>query len=263
MIDEAEFSDVTDVLARYRPIAPEAAKAAAISSSLQRRSRWRWPTAIAAAVLAGVAFWAWQVNHPPPAPVVADDISADFSQAWLKQARQVLPWDTPQKPVVVTIFMDWQCLGCFTLDQNLIKVLEKLERLYPGRITVVFEDWPWDPSCNSALAANSALIHAGSCELARAVRRARERGRDAELIAWLRQHQQTWRDVGLPAEFRVNATDGETAVRESIARGQRVKITSTPTMFINGVRIYQVMPARELEWAIRLEIARASGQVLK
>jgi protein-disulfide isomerase len=260
MIDENEFSDVTEALGRYRPIAPDPANRPAIAPIPQSRRRWRWPATIAAAVLAAVAFWAWQANHQPSPQVQSAIISPEFSQAWLKQARQVLPWDTPKKPVVVTVFVDWQCVGCFVLDQNLIQVLEKLERIFPGRITVVFEDWPFDPSCNAGLRPGSTLIHEGSCELARAVRRARERGRDAELIAWLRDHQNTWRDVGLPAEFRVNATDGAAAVQDSIARGQRVKITSTPTMFINGVRISQMMPARELEWAFRLELARASAQ---
>jgi protein-disulfide isomerase len=256
MIDETEFGDVAEALARYRPVAPEAARAAAIASALQPRSRWRWPAAIAAVVLAGVAFWAWQVNHQERS-VATDDIPADFSQAWLKEVRQDLPWAAPKNPVVVTVFMDWQCIGCFTLDQNLIQVLEKLEKLFPGRITVVFEDWPWDTSCNAALQTGP---HEGSCDLARAVRRARERGRDAELIKWLREHQQTWKATGLPDEFRVGPAEGDTAVRDSIARGQRVKIVGTPTMFINGVRVNQVMSAQHIEWAIRLELARASGK---
>jgi len=261
MIDDTEFSDVTEALARYRPVAPEAAKVAAIASALQPRSTWRrWPVAIAAVVLAGVAFWAWQVKHQPSAPVPTEEIPADFSQAWLKEVRQELPWSTPKKPVVVTVFLDWQCIACFTLDENLIRVIEKLEKLFPGRITVVFEDWPWDSECNAVLEKNSTLGHAGSCELARAVRRARERGRDRELISWLRDHQQTWKATGLPNEFRVSPTEGEAVVSESIARGQRVKVTSTPTMFINGVRVTQMMSVQHLEWAIRLELAKAGAK---
>jgi len=261
MIDEAEFSDVTEALSRYRPAGPGAAKVEAIASALARprsSGRWRWwSTAAAAVVVAGLAFLVWQSSRQP-APVSTDDISAEFSQAWLKQARVDLPWEIPQKPVVVTIFIDWLCLGCFVLDQNLIQALEKLERLFPGRITVIYEDWPWDSSCNTAVTTN---VHPGACELARAVRRARDRGRARELINWLRDHQKTWKDTGLPEAFRVSSTEGQAAVRESIARGQRVKIMGTPTMFINGVRIAEIMPAQQIEWAIRLELARAEGRL--
>jgi hypothetical protein len=261
MIDESEFTDVAAALGRYRPARPDAAKVEAIAAALARprpSGHWRWwSAAVAAIVVAGIAFWAWPASHQP-APVPTDDIPAEFSQAWFKQTRVDLPWQTPQKPVVVTVFLDWMCVGCFVLDQNLIDALEKLDRIFPGRITVVFEDWPWDRSCNAAVTTS---MHPGSCELARAVRRARERGRAAELIAWLRDHQKTWKNTGLPEEFRVNSTEEDAAVRESIARGRRVKVSATPTTFINGVRTAEILPAQQIEWAIRLELARADGKV--
>ena len=261
MIDESEFNHVVAVLGRYRPASPDTARVEAIAAALARprpSGHWRWWSLTAAAVVvAGIAFWVSQANHQRPVAMPPADIPAEFSQAWLKQARLDLPWATPQKPVVVTVFIDWLCVGCFVLDQNLIQALEELERLFPGRITVIYEDWPWDSSCNAAVTTD---MRSGACELARAVRRARERGRATELIGWIRDHQKTWKDTGLPSQFRVTATEGEAAVRESIARGQRVKIQATPTMFINGVRVEHIMSAQHIEWAIRLELARATAK---
>ena len=273
MINDSEFREVEDALGRYRPASPDAAKVDAIAAKLVTpRTPWRryWlPIAVSVAavllIVVGTTFVVRKSTSRAPALVPIADISTEFSQAWLKQVRQELPWDDPKKPVVVAVFMDWQCIGCFVLDQNLMDAIQRLERDYPGRITIIFQDWPWDPVCNDAISAKSAPVHQGSCELARAVRRARDRGRDADLIGWLREHRETWKDVGLPEEFSVAPGEGEAAVLNSIALGKRLQITSTPTMFINGVRIDQgmIMPAQYIDWALRLELARANGQISK
>src|SRR5688572_12780397 len=162
MIDESEVTDVAVALGRYRPASPDAAKVEVIAAALahpRSSGRWRWWSGAAAAVVvAGIALWAWQASQQQLAVVPTDDVSAEFSQAWLKQTRVALPWETPQTSVVVTVFLDWMCLGCFVLDQNLIEALEKLERVFPGRIAVVFEDWPLDPSCNATVTTD---VHPG------------------------------------------------------------------------------------------------------
>jgi hypothetical protein len=103
--------------------------------------------------------------------------------------------------------------------------------------------------------------HPGACELAVAVREARPRRRENVLIDWIRQHRQDWKELGLPPEFRVPpARQADPAVRDSIARGERVAIDTTPTLFINGVRVRQILPAQGLDWAIRLELERARSK---
>jgi hypothetical protein len=155
--------------------------------------------------------------------------------------------------------MDWLCGACLILDGDLRSVLEPLLREYPGRILIFYEDWPWDSACNSNLADGGSL-HAGACELAVAVRYARTRGRDAALLEWIKNHPTDWQRLGLPHEFRLIPAPArariEAALRDSIATGKALKVTMTPTVFINGVRVSQLHP-KYIDLAIRTELERA------
>ena len=56
--------------------------------------------------------------------------------------------------------------------------------------------------------------------------------------------------------------DGEYAkqlpeIRRDIADGGALRIGSTPTLFINGVRIEQLMPPQFFEMAIQIELNKA------
>jgi len=51
-------------------------------------------------------------------------------------------------------------------------------------------------------------------------------------------------------------------IRKDVAQGVALGISSTPTLFINGVRIdgTQMMPAAYLDLAIQLELKRSAGK---
>ncbi len=51
-------------------------------------------------------------------------------------------------------------------------------------------------------------------------------------------------------------------IRQDVADGGALQIVSTPTLFINGVRIdgQQMMPAEYFELAIQLELKKAAGK---
>ena len=277
MNEHNEFDDVTAALERYRPAAPSADGASKIAAALTAPTtapssqRWWLLGAAAAIVLALGAVWMMDAIRPVEPkvaiPVVVDSMPAlsastsDFRKVWLQQARLDMPYPPQPNGVTVVIFMDWLCPVCFIFDGDLRSVLDPLVRAYPGRIFVYYEDWPWDAECNDTLTREMSG-HEGACELASAVRQARSRGRDAILIDWLGKHQKDWRDLGLPKEFRFPdpsiKAEIDATVKQSIAKGKALKITSTPTLFINGVRVdSQRLPREHLDMAIRIELERA------
>jgi protein-disulfide isomerase len=93
---------------------------------------------------------------------------------------------------------------------------------------------------------------------------AEERGKYTEMAAWLYQNQ-----AGTPQEVRAAAarilgvTDFEReyalklpAIRADIADGGALGVRSTPTYFINGVRLNELLDPAQFEMAVRLELER-------
>jgi len=268
MSEDTEFADVTAALRHYQPMAPGPATVEAIAAVLVSRPssirRWLPLGVAAAAILVAGTYWIWPRSEPVPAATfvfnsLSPQQAAEFKQSWQREAREVVPFQTRKGGVTIVIFMDWLCPGCLVLEGDLRAVLAPLEREYPGRIAVIYVDWPWDTTCNSAIPSELAPAHPGACELATAVRRARARGRGTVLIDWIKQHRTDWQAIGLPAEFRLPPGEPiDPAVKDSIAKGQSLGISRTPTMFINGVRITQIMPAGYIDLAVRIELESAN-----
>src|SRR5262245_26429055 len=191
----------------------------------------------------------------------------DFAAAWSRQPRVNVGVPADNGRVLIVKFNDFQCPPC-GLSHNLYKpVFEKLERIYPGAVKYVLKDWPWNAKCNSTLQAGGGPDHAGACEAAAAERMAQDRGPAAvtSMREWLYSNQQTMspETVKGAAEKLLGVTDfaGEygrklPGIREDVSLGAALRIRGTPTFFINGVRVDEILPAAYFELAIQLELNR-------
>jgi protein-disulfide isomerase/uncharacterized membrane protein len=229
---------------------------------------------VALAIVAGtastIAFFPKEGTRPqaPGGPQGAQE-ELNFDDAWAKQPRVDLGIPADGAKVVVVKFNDFQCGGCAVSHEWYKPVLAKFAETHPGAVKYVLKDWPWQPTCNFNFKGN---MHPAACEAAAAVRMARDRGpaKETEMTDWLFAHLNppaTPEQVKAAAKQILGVTDFDRgyaeklpAIQKDVADGGALSINSTPTLFINGVRIdKQVMPAAYFERAIQLELNKAMG----
>jgi uncharacterized membrane protein/protein-disulfide isomerase len=163
--------------------------------------------------------------------------------------------------VLIVKFSDYQCPGCRAAHVSLKPVLAK----YQGQgVEFVLKHYPLEGECNPN---TPNMNHYGSCEAAVAYEMARSTPHQARLDDWLFDHQQTLsKDVVRAAaaeqagikdfDARYDAT--LETVRADAALGARLKVTSTPTIFINGkVLNPSILPPAVYDAIIELELAKA------
>ncbi len=188
----------------------------------------------------------------------------DFTTAWNAQPRVDLGIPKDGAKVVVVKFNDYQCPGCRETHEWYKPVLAKFQQSNPGAVKYVLKDWPWHSKCNFN---TTTQMHGGACEAAAAVRMARERGKakEDEMENWLWANQAALSPVTVKAAAeRILGTkdfEGDYAkkvadIRRDIADGGALRIQSTPTLFINGVRIEALMPPQYFELAIQIELGK-------
>jgi protein-disulfide isomerase len=225
---------------------------------------------IAAGTASTIAFFPKEGTRPqaPAGPQGAQE-SLNFEDAWAKQPRVDLGIPADGAKVVVVKFNDFQCPGCRETHEWYKPVLAKFAESHPGAVKYVLKDWPWNSKCNFN---TTATMHPGACEAAAAVRMAHDRGpvKEDEMTAWVYAHQlppATPEQVKAAAKQILGVADFDReyaeklpAIRKDVADGGALSIGSTPTLFINGVRIdRQLMPPAFFERAIQLELNKAMG----
>lgn len=230
----------------------------------------RRPAALSAALLllggtvSAVSLFPKEGTRPAPQAPSAEQ-TKDFADAWAKQPRVDLGIPANGAKVIVVKFNDYQCPGCGQTHEWYKPVLAKFEKSHPGAVKYVLKDWPWHSRCNFN---TQATMHAGACEAAAAVRMARDRGKakEDEMETWLYGNQATMNPatVKAAAERILGVKDFEKEynaklpdIRRDVADGGALSIRSTPTLFINGVRIEALMPPAYFELAIQLELNKA------
>jgi len=145
-------------------------------------------------------------------------------------------------PVVIVEFSDFQCAYC----RRSHELLKELLRRKPGSVRVIHRHFPLDKSCNVAL---DETIHAFACRAAEAAECAARQGKYEILADSLFAHQRQLFETNLfrlaeragldMQAFRrcMERGDGIAAVRADTRAGNRLGISSTPTLFINGRQI--------------------------
>ena len=186
-------------------------------------------------------------GEPGTTPTPTADQRSELEQFMATATRIPLIIPRDGAKVLIVKFNDFQCPACGHSYLSYKPILEKYESQYPGAVRMVLRDYPLNPNCNM----NSSMLHPAACDAAVAVRLAREHNRGAEMEDWLYNHQpgmtpesvkQAAREVGQVTDFDAKYAKTLELVKADIALGTELDIHSTPTFFINGVKV-------EGEWA--------------
>jgi uncharacterized membrane protein/protein-disulfide isomerase len=197
------------------------------------------------------------------APAPSSDAKQAFRDVWAKQPRTDLGIPADGAKVIIVKFNDYECPACRQAEELYQPVLDKFAKSNPGAVKYVMKDWPWNSDCNF----NTTSIpgHEAACYAAAAARMARDRGKYDEMAAWLFANQETKpENVQQAAERILGITDFQQEyalklpdIRRDVADGGVLRINSTPTYFVNGVRLTSLIPAQYLELAINIEMEKS------
>ena len=237
----------------------------------------RSPLAIIVAILffAGAASTlAWFPREGAPAgdagaqaaPAPTQEQSSEFQRWYASQPRVPLIIPSDGAKVLVVKFNDFQCPACGQSYLQYKPIFAKYEAEHPGQVKLVLKDYPLNRDCNDALTQS---IHSAACEAAVAVRLAAGHNKTDAMEEWLYTHQpamtppsvrQAARDIGQISDFDAKYQGTLSLVKGDVALGRQLGIKSTPTFFINGVKVEGALPPQYFEQAIALELQRASSK---
>jgi predicted DsbA family dithiol-disulfide isomerase len=188
-------------------------------------------------------------------------------ESFMAQARRI-PLVIPRggAKVLIVKFNDFQCPGCRESYLAYKPILAKYESEYPGAVRKVLKDFPLNSNCNPG----ARMTHPAACHAAVAVRLAREHGREEEMEEWLFSHQpemtadtvrQAAREIGQVPDFDARYESTLELVKGDAAFGAELEIRSTPTFFINGVKVDgRIWPAQYFDQAIAYELQHPAAQ---
>ena len=234
------------------------------------------PMAVAVAVLfvAGsvstLAFFPRAASTSPadagaPAPVATAEQRNELEQFMAAAPRIPLVIPRDGAKVLIVKFNDFQCPACANSHMAYKPILAKYEEQAPGAVKVVMVDYPLNATCNP----NSSMLHPAACDAAVAVRLAAEHDRAEEMGEWLYMNQggmtpatvrQAARDVGQVTDFDAKYAATLDLVKADVALGTQLNINSTPTFFINGVRVDGQWAVQYFDQAIAYELQHAPAQ---
>jgi protein-disulfide isomerase len=151
-----------------------------------------------------------------------------------------------EAPVTVVEYSDFLCPYCKQLAQALVGFMPTAG----GRIKVYFKNYPLESTCNPKIARS---VHTGSCALALGGLCAQNQGKFEayhDRVFATDMHSASTSDVlriageaGLNAQAMEGCLDDprtKAALDAQIAEGNRLGITSTPTVYIDGKKLPQI-----------------------
>ncbi len=244
----------------------------------------RTPGALTAAILfvvaagAAIALFPEQrvtaaANEPAGSPAEAQATAIPTaSAAQIQQLEQYLA-SQPRVPVmvpdegaavVILKFNDYQCPACGQTYREYKPIIAKWTKDAPGKVKFISKDYPLERECNQFLGQD---LHMGACEAAVAVRLAKERGRGEAMEDWLFANQpamtpETVKNaaatIGTVKDFDARYAGTLELVKADIAQGAQLKVGSTPTFFMNGMRL-PGLRAEFFDAAIAWELRRVGA----
>jgi vitamin-K-epoxide reductase (warfarin-sensitive) len=229
------------------------------------------PLAIAITVLflgaavSAVAFFPREAGSAPvrEAPPITQDQRSEIERFMATAPRVPLVIPSEGAKVLIVKFNDFQCPACGQSYLQYKPILAKYEAQAPGAVRLVLKDYPLNSNCNP----NSRMLHPAACDAAAAVRLAKGHAREA-LEEWLYTHQpdmtpasvrQAARDIGGVTDFDAKYAVTLELVKGDIGLGQQLHVTTTPTFFINGVKIDGMWTPAYFDQAIAYELRHAGA----
>jgi len=185
---------------------------------------------------------------------------AEFLRFYNAQPRLTLNVPADGAKVLIVKFNDYLCPACGESFRAYKSVLAKYEASDPGAVRFVTRDFPLESECNTG------GPHPAACEAAVAVRLARAKGKGEALEEYLFANQsgmtadkvkQAARDVGQVTDFDARYQATLEQVKVDAAYGRQLGVGSTPTFFINGVKLDGMLPPVYFDQAIAYELGRA------
>lgn len=244
------------------------------------RLLFRTPSALASAVafvIAAGAAVAWFPSQAVTAvsaaageeqaaagPAPSADQIAQLEQYLAQQPRVPLLVPNEGAAVVIVKFNDYQCPPCRQTFMEYKPVLAKWAKQQPGKVRFVTRDYPLERQCNSGVAQD---LHPSACEAAVAVRLSREKGKAEAMEDWLFANQPTLTPEGVKAaaatvggvgDFDARFAATLELVKGDIAQGAQLKVSGTPTFFMNGMRL-PGLRAEFFDAAIAWELRRVTS----
>jgi uncharacterized membrane protein/protein-disulfide isomerase len=197
-------------------------------------------------------------------PAPTQDQTSEFQRWYSSQPRVPLIVPADGAKVLVVKFNDFQCPACGQSYLLYKPIFAKYEAERPGAVKLVLKDYPLNRDCNDAIGQS---LHSAACEAAVAVRLAQAHNKTEAMEEWLYTHQpamtppsvrQAARDIGQITDFDAKYQSTLSFVKGDVALGRQLGIKSTPTFFINGVKVEGALPPQYFEQAIAIELQRAS-----
>ena len=219
-----------------------------------------------ASASARAAAAAQQVAAEPP---LTDEQKAQLRASWDQQPRLIVPADAEGARVVIVKFNDYQCPPCRQTFELYEPIKAKWDREAPGQVRFVTRDFPLEGECNASAPAGS---HQAACEAAAAVRMARTVGKADALEQWIFAHQpeltparvkEGLQEVAGISDFDARYSGVLPAVKSDSALGASLGVQSTPTFFINGVRVAGGINPRVLDYVIEYELSKAGAPAVQ
>jgi uncharacterized membrane protein/predicted DsbA family dithiol-disulfide isomerase len=196
----------------------------------------------------------------PPVPTAEQRSELEEFMAAAPRIPLVVPREGAR--VLVVKFNDYQCPACAGSWEAYKPILAKYETEHPGAVRVVLKDYPLHSDCNP----RSSPLHPAACEAAVAVRLAREQGRAEELEEWLYTNQtgmtpetvrRAAQEVGKVTDFEARYAETLELVKADVALGMQLNVNSTPTFFINGVKVEGTWAPQYFDQALAYELEHA------
>ena len=228
------------------------------------RSSWSAGTAIAVAAFPGdAAAGGVAAAVQAPMPTVSEDDRVKLAQWWEVQPKSEVPVPADGAKVVIVKFNDYQCPACKLTYETYKQFLPKY--VASGQVKYVVKHYPLEPECNPSVPGGN---HYASCEAAAAVIMAKSKGTSDKLEDWIFSHigppqltpeqvKEAARTVGGITDFDAQYARAKEEIKTDAGLGQLLGVRSTPTFFINGRKLEQVLPAQYFDALIQLELQKA------
>ena len=231
---------------------------------------------VAVAVAAVVLFPGESVTAAaPPDAVTAEQAPVAIPAASATQVQQLEEYlaQQPRVPIIVPSdgaavviikFNDYQCPPCRQTFMEYKPVFAKWAHDAPGKVKYMTRDYPLETQCNQFIQQD---LHPSSCEAAVAVRLAKEKGKGEAMEEWVFANQPSLtpdlvknavKTVAGVTDFDARFPTTLPLVKADIAMGNQLKVTGTPTFFMNGIRL-PGLRAEFLDAAIAWELKRVQS----
>jgi uncharacterized membrane protein/protein-disulfide isomerase len=195
---------------------------------------------------------------------VTDQERASLAQWWEMQPKVTVPIPDGGAKVLVVKFNDYQCPACKATHELYKPVWAK--HAAGGQVRYLVKHYPLEGECNPSVPTGN---HYASCEAAAGVIMARSKGTAARLEDWIfanlgppvltpQQMKDGVRTQGGITDFDAQYPRAIEEIKADAGLGKLLGVGSTPTFFINGRKLPELVQPQYLDAIIELELQRPS-----